>query len=235
MTKPEKYISIPRLKGFPWLVHGFGLAGFTLESLKKEKELASFLPVVMKQLHSSRVFYLENAPRKKLAGDGLVTTRPGLLLVVKTADCLPVLLLDEDHRAVAAVHCGWRSTYQKILAVAVDRLQRRCGGRVENLLAAFGPCIEKSCYEVGPEVREKFAAAGFETELIFSPSAREDRFYLDLREANRLLLTQELGLKPESIIQIDHCTFCQPQLYSYRRDRQREQRLINFIGIKKLT
>lgn len=235
MTEPEKCISVPRLNSVSWLVHGFGLAGFTLESLKKGGELASFLPVVMKQLHSSRVFYLEDPPRKKLAGDGLVTTCPGLLLVIKTADCLPVLLLDEDNRAVAAVHCGWRSTYQRILAVAVDRLRRQCGSRPEKLVAAFGPCIEKSCYEVGPEVREKFAVAGFETGPIFSPSASEGRFYLDLREANRLLLTRELGLKPENIIQLDYCTFCQPQFYSYRRDRQKEQRLINFIGIKNLS
>jgi len=235
MSEPEKYISVPRLKSFPWLVHGFGLAGFTLDSLKKDGELASFHPVVMKQLHSSRVFFLDDPPRKKLAGDGLVTTRPGLLLVIKTAECLPVLLLDEDHRAVAAVHCGWRSTYQKILAVAVELLRRQCGTRTEKLLVAFGPCIEKSCYEVGPEVREKFAAAGFEPGPIFSPSAGEGRFYLDLREANRLLLTQELGVKPENIIQLDYCTFCRPQFYSYRRDRQKEQRLINFIGIKNLS
>ena len=235
MSEPEKYISVPRLKSFPWLVHGFGLAGFTLDSLKKDGELASFHPVVMKQLHSSRVFFLDDPPRKKLAGDGLVTTRPGLLLVIKTAECLPVLLLDEDHRAVAAVHCGWRSTYQKILAVAVELLRRQCSTRTEKLLVAFGPCIEKSCYEVGPEVREKFAAAGFEPGPIFSPSAGEGRFYLDLREANRLLLTQELGVKPENIIQLDYCTFCRPQFYSYRRDRQKEQRLINFIGIKNLS
>ncbi|MGQ9801296.1 MAG: peptidoglycan editing factor PgeF [Candidatus Saccharicenans sp.] len=232
MSELRKYISVPGLESFSWLVHGFGLAGFTLESLPENRELASFQAVVMKQLHSNHVHYLEEPPRKKLAGDGLVTSSPGLLLVIKTADCLPVLLLDEDNRAVAAVHCGWRSTYQKILVRAVDLMRRQCGSRPEKLLAVFGPCIEKSCYEVGPEVQDQFAAAGFETEPIFSSSATKDRFFLDLREANRLLLTRELGLNPENIIQIDHCTFCRPQLYSYRRDRQDDQRLINFIGIK---
>lgn len=235
MNNSGKYISIPGLRNFPWLVHGFGLAGFTLESMKEEGELASFFPVVMKQLHSSRVYYLEEPPRKELAGDGLITTRPGLLLVVKTADCLPVLLLDKDNRAVAAVHCGWRSTLQKILARAVDLLNCQCGSRPERLVAAFGPCIEKRCYEVGQEVLDQFAAAGFETDLIFSPSSGQGRFYLDLREANRLLLMRELGLKPENIILVNYCTFCQPQLYSYRRDRQKDQRLINFIGIKNLS
>lgn len=232
MSKSGKYISVPELKNFPWLVHGFGLAGFTFESMKEDQELASFFPVVMKQIHSSCVYYLEEPPRKELAGDGLVTTHPGLLLVIKTADCLPVLLLDEDNQAVAAIHCGWRSTYQKILVKAVDLLKRQCGSRTERLLAAFGPCIEKSCYEVGPEVRDQFVAAGFETGPIFSASSSKGRFYLDLREANRLLLIRELGLKPENIIQVNHCTFCQPRLYSYRRDRQKDQRLINFIGIK---
>lgn len=229
---PKQYLSIPELDIFPWLVHGFGLAGFNLEDIHKEPWLASFQPVVMKQLHSARVFWLDRFPESRLAGDGLVTASAGLLLIIKTADCLPVFLVDPENRAVAAVHCGWRSTWQKILVSACGLMKEKFGSRPETLLAGLGPCIERNCYEVGPEVLESFKASGFDTGKIFAPSLNKDKFYLDLREANRLLLVDEVGLKPENIYQVSACTFCSKDLYSYRRDRQTEQRLINFIGIK---
>ncbi len=229
---PKQYLSIPELDIFPWLVHGFGLAGFNLEDIHKEPGLNSFQSVVMKQLHSARVFWLDRFPETRLDGDGLVTASPGLLLIIKTADCLPVFLVDPENRAVAAVHCGWRSTWQKILVSACGLMKEKFGSRPETLLAGLGPCIERNCYEVGPEVLESFKASGFDTGKIFAPSLNKDKFYLDLREANRLLLVDEVGLKPENIYQVSACTFCSKDLYSYRRDRQTEQRLINFIGIK---
>ncbi|MCX8160537.1 MAG: peptidoglycan editing factor PgeF [Candidatus Saccharicenans sp.] len=232
MIASKQYLSIPELMAWPWLVHGFGLAGFSLEELKKAPELSPFQPVVMKQLHSGRVFFLEAAPEEKLAGDGLVTASAGLLLIVKTADCLPVFLVDPENRAVAAIHCGWRSTLEKILVSACGLLRTKCGSRPENLRAALGPCIEQKCYEVGPEVRESFSAAGFEPARIFAPTMNKNKFYLDLREANRLLLTAEIGLQPGNIYELGLCTFCSNDLYSYRRDRQTERRLVNFIGIK---
>lgn len=233
MSAPKQYLSIPELDIFPWLVHGFGLAGFDLEDLPKEPGLSRFRAVIMKQLHSARVFWLDRLPETRLAGDGLVTAQPGLMLIVRTADCLPVFLVDPENRAVAAVHCGWRSTWQKILVSTCGLMRENFGSRPEKLLAGLGPCIEQKCYEVGTEVIKSFKAAGFETGKIFAPSLNNnDKFYLDLRAANRLLLAGEIGLKPENIYEVEACTFCSKDLYSYRRDRQTERRLINFIGIK---
>lgn len=232
MSAPRKYLQIPELNIFSWLVHGFGLAGFGPGDIQKEPGLVSFRAVVMKQLHSARVFWLDRFPESRLAGDGLVTASAGLLLVIKTADCLPVFLVDPENRAVAAVHCGWRSSWQKILVSACGLMRENFGSRPETLLAGLGPCIEQKCYEVGPEVLEGFSAAGFDTGKIFVPSIKKDKFYLDLKAANRLLLVDEIGLKPENIYEVPACTFCSGDLYSYRRDRQTERRLINFIGIK---
>lgn len=232
MSAPRQYLTVPELSIFPWLVHGFGLAGFGLEDLHKGPGLVSFQPVVMKQLHSARVFWLDKFPEARLAGDGLVTAQPGLMLIVRTADCLPVFLVDPENRVVAAVHCGWRSTWQKILVSACRLMRENFGSRPEGLLAGLGPCIEQKCYEVGPEVLESFKAFGFDTGKIFVPSIKKDKFYLDLKEANRRLLAGEIGLKPENIYEVGACTFCSKDLYSYRRDRQTERRLINFIGIK---
>jgi len=232
MLAKEKFLTVAQLNRHPWLVHGFGLAGFGLDDLAGEPELSSFRAVVMKQLHSDRVFWIDGLPPTKLAGDGLATASAGLLLIIKTADCLPVFLVDRQNRAVAAVHCGWRSTSKKILVSAFALMREKSGSRPENLLAAFGPCIEQKCYEVGPEVVESFSAAGFDTGRIFIPALNKDKFYLDLIAANHLLLTGEIGLPPENIFQVGACTFCSSDLHSYRRDHQTEQRLINFIGLK---
>lgn len=232
MNWNDKYFTVAELKSLSWLVHGFGLAGFCLEHLSLEPELGSFQPVVMKQLHSSQVFCVDRKPDKTLAGDGLITASPGLLLIIKTADCLPIFLVDAENRVVAAIHCGWRSTSQKILRTVLNLMQQKFGSRTEHLLAVFGPCIEKKCYEVGSEVSESFSAAGFEIGRIFSPAPARNKFFLDLREANRWLLIEELGLRAQNIHHLNDCTFCQPYLHSYRRDRRTEQRLINFIGIR---
>jgi len=232
MKQRKNYLTIDQLAKIPWLIHGFGLAGFSQKDFRRDSELQSFKPVEMKQEHSARVFFLDKAPSRRLSGDGLVTSVPGILLIIKTADCLPVFLIDVPNRAVAAVHCGWRSTYQKILVSAFNLMQEKIGSRPQEILAALGPCIEQGCYEVGQEVYGLFLQAGFKTEEIFSGLANKDNYYLNLREANRWLLTEVIGLRLENIFQINLCTFCQPELYSFRRNREKDKRLINFVGIK---
>lgn len=229
MADGKKYYRIEAWAAWSWLVHGFGQAGFDLTGLKEE--FPSFFPVEMRQQHSDRVVFLPEKPEAEIEADGLVTGTPGLLLLVKTADCLPVFLVDPVRRAVAAVHCGWRGTREKILLRALEVLRDRMGSRPHDILAAFGPCIEQSCYEVGREVHEQFRERGFRTGDIFRPAEQPDKFYLDLRRANYLLLTGEAGVPRANIYQIELCTSCQKNLHSYRRDKKNEARLFNFIGL----
>jgi hypothetical protein len=92
----------------------------------------------------------------KYAGDALITDRPGLLLAVQVADCLPILLVDAERRVVAAVHAGWRGTLAGIAAKTVGRMRQEFGCRPGRLVAAFGPGIHRCCYEVGREVAEEY-------------------------------------------------------------------------------
>lgn len=152
---------MPRLAAVPGLVHGFGDARWGETDFLAFAEARGMTPVVMRQLHSDGIRRLDAAPPRKLEGDALMTDVPGLLLVIRTADCLPVLLLDEAHRAVAAVHCGWRGTEKRILEQAVRAMGESYGSQPGEMLAALGPCIGAACYEVGPEVRDGFLRAGF--------------------------------------------------------------------------
>src|SRR5262249_22697629 len=89
-------------------------------------------------------------------GDGLITATPGLLLAVKTADCVPVLVADVKQRAVGAFHAGWRGTAARIVEKGVGEMRRQFNSKPDNLQAAIGPCIRRCCYAVGDAVRAAF-------------------------------------------------------------------------------
>jgi YfiH family protein len=196
-----------------------------------EPDLKDFQPVLLRQIHSDTVWLLEERPGAELRGDALITARSLLLLVVKTADCLPIFVIDEEGRSVGAVHCGWRGTVQRILSKVLSRMAGAFGSRLSSLLVVMGPAIQRDCYEVGPDVRQEFRDQGLSTD-VFSPGpGGEDSFYLDLYTANKDQ-AMESGVREDNILSLSTCTHCSPHLYSYRRDRDKRGRLLNFIGIK---
>jgi polyphenol oxidase len=226
------YLTVPRLEGLPWLVHGFGTAGWQEEDLRAAAGFERFRPVIMRQVHSDLAHRIDAAPEGRLEGDALMTRVPGLLLVVRTADCLPAFLVDEENRAVAAVHCGWRGTQERILEKAVRAMARDYGSAPEDMLAALGPCIGSTCYEVGPEVRTSFLRAGFPPSILAECPGGRGRYMLDLRASNIWLL-EGLGIRKENILDTGAaCTHCELSLLSYRRDRREERRMVNFIGLR---
>lgn len=253
--KDGPYRALPELAAVPGLVQGFGLAGWSEADFNAFAAPQGMTPVVMRQLHSDRVHRLDAAPPHKLEGDALMTNVPGLLLVIRTADCLPVLLVDEANRVVAAVHCGWRGTEKRILAKAVRAMGEAYGSKPGGMLAALGPCIGPACYEVGPEVRDGFLHAGFPPSLFVErgdgldkagddrgkerdhvPEARvrllKPKYLLDLRAANVYLLDKE-GVKRENIRDAGPaCAHCDPSLLSYRRNPHDPRRMFNFIGFE---
>jgi YfiH family protein len=233
------YLTVPRLAAVPGLVHGFGEARWSEADFLAFAALKGFRPVIMHQLHSDIIHRLDEAPGKKLEGDALMTNVPGLLLVIRTADCLPVLLVDEEKQAVAAVHCGWRGTEKRILEKAVKAMVEAYGSKPAGMQAALGPCIGPACYEVGPEVKRAFLQAGF-PEGVFVERGRlpaieipnyQGRYLLDLRAANTWIL-RTLGFKKGSVFNPGAvCTHCEPRLLSYRRNSADPRRMHNFIGL----
>lgn len=166
--------------------------------------------------------------------DALATREPGVLLGVKTADCVPVLLADARTGACAAVHAGWRGTLQEIVAHALSRLAGEFGTRAADVRAAVGPAALACCYEVGPEVVEAFRAQFAGADQLFTPTAG-GRALVDLHRANREQLTRA-GVRAERIHTLALCTICRPDLFfSYRRDKKihgRTGRLLSVIGRK---
>ena len=130
--------------------------------------------------------------------DGHLTNEAGLALLVLVADCYPVAL--SDGKRAAMLHCGWRPLAGGIIEQAVARFD-------EPPAAAVGPGIGGCCYEVGPEVAERFADV---------PDAVDGRM-LDLR---RVITARLAAAGVREVAHLDRCTSCEPELYfSHRRDR----------------
>ena len=200
-------------------------------------------PVVQAhQVHGSKVAVIDRAgvTREELEGyDALVTDVPGVAIGVRTADCIPVLLYDPVHMAVAAVHAGWKGTLARISRMAIFEMSREYGTVPEDLLAVIGPGICGGCFQVGEEVAVFFKEAGFQMDGIYSwNGARVEGdmktgHHIDLPEANRRLLVEE-GVRPENIQVSGICTYETEGLYSARREGPQCGRNINVIMMKNL-
>lgn len=170
-------------------------------------------------------FTLTSAERKaKLEDiDAVMTNLQGVCIGVSTADCIPILLFDQQKQVVAAVHAGWRGTVQRIAKKAVEVMEATYGSSPSNLLAQIGPGISLKSFEVGQEVYDAFAAEGFCMEEIsrLMPSSQdnenEEKWHIDLPACNRLQLL-EAGLQNEQIHTLPVCTYEQhADYFSARR------------------
>jgi YfiH family protein len=192
--------------------------------------LKKFRLVFLRQVHSSDIHVVSRIPKKKKAGDAIMTGRQGLMLVIKTADCLPVLMADEDGRAVAAVHCGWRGTGRRLVQKVVDGMVKNFGCDPSSLLVAFGPAIGASCYEVGEDVQKEFEKAGLEGSAFHPHPRRKDKLLLDLRHSNKIQLLEK-GVRDSNLFEVDLCSHCRKEFFSYRREGETKRRMLSFIGL----
>jgi YfiH family protein len=277
-SRGVRILQVPAFTKIPWLVHGFSTRPGGVSDVNGDKVLnlgdvewdsrenveenkrrfqaalrAIDLQLIsLHQIHSDVVRSFDAAPAQQCKGDASMTSRPGLLLGVRTADCAPVLLVDPKKRVIAAVHAGWRGTLQRVVAKAVGRMQMEFACRPQDLLAAIGPAIGGCCYEVGTEVASAFAAKFTNAAQFFDELRTGDEpnplqwlnrmppghqpppknVLLDLPKANRLQLL-EGGLLERNIFVSDLCTACRVDfLFSHRRERAHSGRLMSVIGIR---
>ena len=211
--------------------------------------------VTLRQIHSDVVQVVTEAPAREPRGDAAITSTPGLVLAVQTADCVPVLLADTRRRAVAAVHAGWCGTLARIVEKTLGAMRMRFVTRAADVLAALGPGIGRCCYTVGIEVVQQFhaqfekAAEWFEgpfERLVQDDSPNPLQWLnrmppghqpppptaqLDLAAANRWQLL-EVGVPERNVTLCELCTACRTEIFfSHRRERGRTGRMMGVIGI----
>lgn len=117
-------------------------------------------PVVL-PAHQAHTAFVRRVPQQMddiIGVDALITNERGLRIGVKTADCVPILLYDACHKAVAAIHSGWKGTVQNIISATITRMKAEFSTDPADIRAVIGPCIHVDAFEVGDEVYDKFAA-----------------------------------------------------------------------------
>lgn len=226
----ENFFTIPEWENIPFLVHGFGDRDWKEQDLEDHPRLRNLTPLFLRQIHSDIFHIVRSLPEGILSGDALITDRPDMLLVIKTADCLPVLIVDPDKRVVAAVHCGWKSTSQRLALKVIGSMEEHFRCDPSSLMVALGPCIGKDCYEVGEDVRQQFNDRGLDGNVFLPHPEHIGKYYLDLRLSNKHQL-QDGGVLGSNIAMVDLCSHCEENLYSYRRSPQIPGRMLSFIGM----
>ncbi len=226
---PWSYYHLPELTR-SGIVHGFmtkssdSIVNDELQRSRFAGALGTSAMILMQQEHGDKVHVVEKGERPA-TGDGILLLERGVVGVIKTADCLPVILADLDHRMVAIVHAGWRGTVQKISGKALRQMVAM-GGRRERIAAVIGPGIGPCCYDVGEDVATRFQEAGF-GEMVLA--GRGGRTFLDLKEANREVIEAEgIGM----VNDIGLCTSCRRDLFFSARRDGLAGRQVNFIQLK---
>jgi YfiH family protein len=169
--------------------------------------------VSSRQVHGDDVLFVDDRFRPDaplIPADIQITNRPGWLLTLRFADCVPVLLFHPGRRVVAAVHAGWRGTLRRAPACALRAMRERYDVEPGEVLAGIGPSIGPCCYEVGPEVASEFR----DYQGVVTPG--KPRPHLDLWEANRQTLVSA-GVPVEQIEVARVCTRCRSDLFFSHR------------------
>jgi YfiH family protein len=209
---------------------------FATKKLADEKRLAQAMGqegisiVSVHQVHGDGILVLDQpakdwvSAQEKIAKaegvdgyDAIVTNQPGLILAVRTADCVPVLIFDPEQRVIAAVHAGWRGTLRGVVPKTVRCMMDRFSCRPSAIIVGIGPSIRACCYEVGEMVLAPLAARYSYWQEV-AKEVGEKKAMLNLQELIRRQLL-ELGVSVNQIETAQACTACDPERFvSYRRD-----------------
>ncbi|CAM4451231.1 MAG: Polyphenol oxidase [Legionellaceae bacterium] len=179
-------------------------------------------PCWLEQVHGKNIVIAQKYDTLPVA-DASYTLIPNQVCIIQTADCLPILISNQQGTQVAAIHGGWRSLVQGIIAETISKFNQP----KEELVVWLGPAIGTSAFEIGMEVRDLFISQEKGMEKAFTPSQRTNHWYANIYEIAKLFLLKE------GVTQIwggNHCTYHENNLfYSYRRDGEKTGRMASVI------
>lgn len=178
------------------------------------------------QEHTDTVITL-GSDLKRQVGDAVITNHYEVILGIKTADCVPILILDPVHSAIGAVHAGWRGTAKQILKRTIEAMQKTYGSEPQELRIAMGPAIRWCCYEVGQEVLDQISEATGPGQY---HRVQDGKHCLDLPSANAQQALS-MGALERYISMAEDCTFCYPERYFSYRYNKTNGRQGGFIGL----
>ncbi len=182
--------------------------------------------IFLNQIHGTKVHCYDGSKMiTDLNGDGIVTKEKGVLIGVFTADCVPVIIVDEVTGVMAAIHSGWKGTLNNIVLHGVNEMIETYGSKPKNMKAFIGPHNKVCCYEVSEELIDTFK----QNEIFKNEDINEGR-NLNLQRCVEVELLKA-GIIPENIIAVNLCTYCseETKLFSYRKKDESKGRLFSFV------
>lgn len=184
--------------------------------------------VDVSQVHGCTIVAARDATATRVPADAITSVRGSHAILIRVADCVPILLADPATGAVAAVHAGWRGVVAGIVPAAVDAL-RALGADPRALLAAVGPAISARHFEIGPEVADELVRVDLAS-CVIAPGVHGPKQHADLVRGVRLQLGHA-GLAKTNIDADPPCTYAdRARFHSFRRDGARSGRLAALIA-----
>lgn len=184
------------------------------------------------QIHSDIVNVIDkNSINQKIDGDALITNLKNVPLLIFTADCVPIAIIDTKNKAIGLAHAGWRGTFDKIGQKTIELMTKNYNTNPEDIFCVIGPSIGPCCYEVSKELVEKFNINLTNSNEKFY-IIKEDKYYLDLWKINEYILKCS-GVKEENIINLNLCSSCKEgEFHSYRKHEKTPKRIGMILQIK---
>lgn len=184
------------------------------------------------QIHSDIVNVIDKDNiGQKVDGDALITNIKNVPLLIFTADCVPIAIIDKKNKAIGIAHAGWRGTYDKIAQKTIECMSDNYFTNAQDVVCVIGPSIGPCCYEVSKELIEKFNTIVTNKEEKFY-IIKEEKYYLDLWKINEYIL-KCAGVKEENIVNLNICTSCRcEEFHSYRKHDKTPKRIGMILEIK---
>ncbi|OQW37026.1 MAG: hypothetical protein A4E19_14945 [Nitrospira sp. SG-bin1] len=195
---------------------------------------ASSWTLSVKQVHGTEALVVDRAlaSTDRFVGgwDALVTDQPGVMVAVRTADCVPILIHDPNRRVVAAVHAGWRGAVSGIVPKTLALLQSQFGSCLGDVRISIGPSAGVCCYEVDEPVLDRLSREFPEWKKVVQ-TREGGRTHLDLKALVKEQACAH-GAAPNSITSVNLCTICHEDLFfSYRREGKVNGTMVSAIGL----
>ena len=235
----ENYISVKKVKEELDFVN-LAITTKNIDSKNKEDLLNTFNKGEFNlenltsniQIHSDIVNLIDNNNiGSKNEGDALVTNLKKVPLLVFTADCVPIAIIDKKNKAIGVVHAGWRGTYSQIVKNTIELMKKEYNTDARDLICVIGPSIGSCCYEVSKDLIEKFNTILTNCEEKFY-IIKEGKYYLDLWKVNEYVL-KTCGVEENNIINLNICTSCNSdKFHSYRIHEKTDKRIGMILQIK---
>lgn len=197
-----------------------------LNSLKNQFSVKDV--VYLKQIHSDKIlnYKFEDNDFNSNEGDAIITNEREVIIGVFTADCVPTILVDEIKGIAAAIHSGWRGTFESITFKTIKKMESIYGCNTANIKAFIGPHIRKCCYEISEELKDKFLEKKktINSEILF----HKRNLNLEACIVEDLI---NCGVKDENINSLNLCTHCSEEikLHSYRKSDGAYGRMFAFV------